>query len=207
MLGEQYSMHKNKEYDPETANVGVGNLISVAVLPADVIKHKGVVMLSGYINWKNWDYGIYYNNRYSVKLTNVVSADNGADILAIVYGSSSVAHICDQKTVEITNSIFIGSSSTMDWPKVNFPKGTYIDHSRHCRALTGPGGEKIGLIYPTFTSDYNNAPEDPCGGTQSYHALCGSTHIKGNIWASSKENFSLVVYKQKAQTSLCIHAD
>ena len=170
-------------YDEELVNIAVSNLMGLAVFPMDISRHRGISLFSGYNLWKNVDYGVYYNSRNSVKIESCVFAYNhGVDIFPMVFGPSSVAHLCEHKTVEVTDSIVIGYSSSMDMWFDAVPAETYIGLSSHCRGVRGPGDEKLGLVFPQLTQGFNKAPEKPCAGVISYNSLCGSMTITGRFW-------------------------
>jgi len=153
-------------------NVAAGNLMGVAVMIHDPIPYS-CARYAGFTVFKNRDYGIYYNNMPSLEVKDNIFADNTAALFPMVVEPNPLSHECSDKTITLSDSIFIGFSSGSNCAGETAATGTYINLSGHCRGPTGPNGESVGVLFPQFTGGGNNAPEKPCGNIMSYNTICG----------------------------------
>lgn len=157
-------------------NYAVGNLMGVSIMPGDAIDQTGArtcTRLSGFVAFKNRDYGIYYNNIYSVELSDNIYSDNTLAMFPMVVEPNPLSGQCADKFVELKDSIVIGRATESVCTGESQASGTYFSLSGHCRGPTGPNGENLGVLFPQFTGGSNNAPEKPCGGIMSYNTICG----------------------------------
>ncbi|XP_077349351.1 fibrocystin-L [Lithobates pipiens] len=140
----------------------------------------------GFFIWKCWDYGIYTQTISSLQISDVILADNGMGILSIVYTPPSVSHVISNKTVQITNSLLIGSSPNIDCTDIltdSDPNIKLSDQHRSHRPLTGG---RSGICWPTFASGHNLAPGHPMAGLMNYNAISGLMTVEDSIFVGYK---------------------
>ena len=169
------------QYNEETANTVMSSQMGVVLWPGDKISDNGCNIVSGYKMWKIFDYAVYLNNKNNEKVSGIVTADSGVDVMVYVMGPSALSHTVEHKTVELWNSAIIGYTSSMDCSENPRPTGTYMSLMSQCAAIKGHGGEKFGVIFPQFTGN-NKAPEKPCAGTMTYSNIGGSMIITGTVY-------------------------
>ncbi|KAM3928399.1 fibrocystin-L-like [Leptodactylus fuscus] len=147
--------------------------------------------VTGFKLWKCWDYGIYIQIVSSVQISDVFLADNGMGIFTIIYTPPSVSHLISNKTVQISNSLLVGSSPDFDCTDVltdSDPNILLSDAHRSDRPLTGG---RSGICWPTFASDHNAAPEHPMAGTMSYNAIGGLMTVEDTTFVRYKSVCSI----------------
>ena len=186
-------------YNEIKSNMAAVNLMGIALLPTYKSKREDCNMFSGFKLWKNIDYGMYYNNENSFLLSGSVLADNQVDLFSMMIGPSALGHICEHKTAEVTQSVVIGRTSSMDCSEEK-PSDTmsYYSLSNHCRGVSGPGGEKLGILFPLFTEKTNKAPVKPCANVQASNSLCGTMKISSKFSnypdiGIVKEEYSVII--------------
>ncbi|MBN3294523.1 PKHL1 protein, partial [Polypterus senegalus] len=129
--------------------------------------------VQGFIAWKCWDYGIYFQTEMSMQVSNVTLVDNGMGIMPMSYKPPSVSHSYSDKTIEIKNSLFVGSSPNFNCSDIltnNDPNVQITVAHRSTRPLQGG---RSGVCWPTFASAHNLSPGHPHAGLMSYNAISG----------------------------------
>ncbi|XP_064635071.1 fibrocystin-L-like [Lineus longissimus] len=158
-------------------------------LPGD--EQPGCSKLSGFRIWRAFDYGIYSQTESSILMNDLTMADNGVGIWNYVIGPASLTHICEDKTVTVQNSTFIGDSGTfscsddVDRTTNNFkisgdPKVT----SRSYRINNGA----TGITWFGRSSADNAAPIKAFLDELSYPALCGKMTVKDTLFHGFNAN-------------------
>ena len=166
-------------YDDERSNIAASNSFGAVIFPDHVIDRDNCNKFCGLKLLNNFNYGFYYNNKNSVQISEMFIAGNQVGVFPMVTGPSSVGHICEHKTVEISNCVVLGHTSASACSEDNPPLGTWVDLMEHCKGIAGPGNEKIGLTFGQFSEGPNKAPKKPCAGIKKSDSICGSTKIKG----------------------------
>uniref|UniRef100_A0A8C5QTU9 Fibrocystin-L n=1 Tax=Leptobrachium leishanense TaxID=445787 RepID=A0A8C5QTU9_9ANUR len=147
----------------------------------------GCSLVRRFLVWKCWDYGIYTQTIDSVEISDVILVDNGMGILPIVYAPPSVSHQKSDKTINITNSLLVGSSPEFDCDDVLVNSDANIKLSAPHRSRRPPSGGRSGICWPTFSSSHNGAPEKPHAGIMSYNAISGLMSVKDTTFVAYKE--------------------
>ena len=152
-------------------NMAYGNLIGVGILPGDQIL-VSCAEYSGFISWKNHDFGIYYQNVPSARISNNVLIDNRQGIFTLIIGPPALSHLVGNKTVEIEDNLIIGASPVYDCTNDVSPVNHNMELSPS-RPSMAPTGGMIGVVFPNFMSGSNNAPKKPFAGIMNYNAIAG----------------------------------
>ncbi|XP_028646739.2 fibrocystin-L-like [Erpetoichthys calabaricus] len=139
--------------------------------------------IQGFTVWKCWDYGIYFQTSMSVQISNVTLADNGMGIMPMSYTPPSVSHQYSNKTIQIENSLFVGSSPDFNCSDVLTANNINIQYTPGQRSPRPLQGGRSAVGWPTFASQQNGAPAMPHAGLTSYTAISGLVTIKDSTFA------------------------
>ncbi|XP_069815730.1 fibrocystin-L-like [Dendropsophus ebraccatus] len=142
--------------------------------------------IRGFKVWKCWDYGIYVQIVSSVQISDVFIADNGMGILTIIYKPPSVTHQISYKTVQISNSVLVGSSPDFDCSDVLTDIDPNIRLTPQHRSVRPVKGGRSGICWPTFASDHNLAPGNPNAGLVTYTAISGLMTVEDTTFVGYK---------------------
>ncbi|XP_069813288.1 fibrocystin-L-like isoform X2 [Dendropsophus ebraccatus] len=142
--------------------------------------------IRGFKLWKCWDYGIYVQIVSSVQISDVFLADNGMGILTIIYKPPSVTHQISNKTVQISNSVLVGSSPDFDCRDVLTDTDPNIRLTSQHRSIRPLTGGRSGICWPTFASGHNLAPGYPNAGLVTYNAISGLMTVKDTTFVGYK---------------------
>ena len=91
-----------------------GALGGVVHWPKYTFTHITCVSFSHYTIFKSTNYAIYYQNPHRLILDSNILIDNQVSIFAMVLGPSGLEHLTSNKTVEVTNTLFVGRSASFD---------------------------------------------------------------------------------------------
>ena len=161
-------------------NMAFGNLIGVEILPEDPL-FVTCAEYTGFILWKNHDFGIYYQGSSSVRLRNNILVDNRQGIWTGIAGPSARMHVIGSKTAEIADSLIIGASAAYDCARDISPNDNNMKLSAIARPGMAPNGGMIGLVFPNFMSVSNSAPRGRFTGISSYSAIAGLMKLKSKL--------------------------
>ncbi|CAD7693852.1 unnamed protein product [Nyctereutes procyonoides] len=146
----------------------------------------GCSLIQGFTIWTCWDYGIYFQTTESVHIYNVTLVDNGMAISSMIYMPAAVSHKISSKTVQIKNSLIVGSSPGFNCSDVLTNDDPNIELSAAHRSARPPSGGRSGICWPTFASAHNMAPRKPHAGIMSYNAISGLLEISGSTFVGFK---------------------
>ncbi|KAL5019598.1 hypothetical protein ScPMuIL_002490 [Solemya velum] len=164
-------------------NVGHSSLIGVALFPDDGLTAK-CRMLAGFTIWKCLDYGIYYNAQPSGFVTGVKLVENGVGIFPMIIGPKAVSHETANKEFTVENCAIVGrTSSFVCNGDTADPEDHNIKYSHQGRCWSVKGG-KVGISWPSFTSNSNGAPVRSFNGIKSYPAIRGIMTLREVTFAN-----------------------
>lgn len=163
-------------------NRAFSNLIGYGILPEDSFSGD-CVKISGFVLWKNHDYGIYYQNKVDVKIENNVLADNRQGIWIGIAGPNPVNHSIDGKIVEISSVLLVGASPFFDCKSDVSPVNDNMKLSNSARPPMAPSGGMIGVVFPNFMGGFNGAPKGLFTGMLTYSAIAGLMKLKNVTFA------------------------
>ncbi|XP_048254422.1 fibrocystin-L-like isoform X3 [Haliotis rufescens] len=187
-----------------TGNEVHASMIGVSMFPTDEdVVSTTCIYLANLLLWRNYDYGIYYNQAASLKAKFIISIENGIGIFPMVVGPSALSHQTSDKFVEVTNSMFVGQTSSFDCDVHKFDSSDdNFKLSSQARSFAhGADTSMVGLLFPQFTQGSNNAPEKPFISVMSYNAISGIMNIKDNVFArydascGTSQNFAITSNK------------
>ncbi|XP_066276424.1 fibrocystin-L-like [Branchiostoma lanceolatum] len=142
-------------------------------------------MISNFLIYKCYSYGLYFQSVSSAVLNNVTSVDNGIGSFTSIIGPPSLSHQGKNKFVQIQDSFFVGRSSAFNCEDDVLDLSD--DNIEIALALGGLGfpsekgtaGGNIGISFPGFVSGFSASPHHPWDSHLAYPALLGVTEVKG----------------------------
>ncbi|XP_075681934.1 fibrocystin-L [Rhinoderma darwinii] len=143
-------------------------------------------LIRGFKLWRCWDYGIYIQIISSVQISDVFLAENGMGVLTIIYTPASVTHQISNKTVQISKSLLVGTSSDFDCKDVLTNSDANVKLSAQHRSARPLTGGRSGICWPTFASAHNLAPGHPNAGIMSYNAISGLMTVADTTFVGYK---------------------
>ena len=153
-------------------NEAYSSLDGAYILPADQVSGD-CVMLSGFIFWKNHDFGFYYQNGPSVKVDNAILVENGIGIYFAILGPSAVAHIVGDQKGYVSNTLLVGATASFDCSSDVSPSDDSFTISGQARPGRPPTGGMIGITFPNFNQGDNEAPVKKWTGIMAYNCIAG----------------------------------
>ena len=160
-------------------NMAYGNLIGVGLLPEDSVAGD-CLEYSGFTLWKNHDFGIYYQQSQSARISNNILIDNRQGIFTHVNGPGVLSHQISSKEVQIENNLIIGASPVYDCANDVSPSTDNMALSPS-RPNMAPTGGMIGVVFPNFMSGSNGAPKKPFAGITKYNAIAGLMTLRSKL--------------------------
>lgn len=142
--------------------------------------------VSGFLAFKNFDYGAMVQTENSVDIQNITLVDNTVGLLAIAYVSP--APVSSVSTVQITlrNSVIVATSSSFDC--IHDRKAPQsANWTSTDRAPSNPRGGRIGILWPVSASEPNGWPQEPWHKVRSGHSVPGMMKLQGRILDSALE--------------------
>uniref|UniRef100_A0A6I8N1M6 Fibrocystin-L n=1 Tax=Ornithorhynchus anatinus TaxID=9258 RepID=A0A6I8N1M6_ORNAN len=146
----------------------------------------GCSLIQGFTIWKCWDYGIYFQTTESVQIYNVTLVENGMGIFSIIYTPAATSHKISSKTVQVENSLLIGSSPKFNCSDILTNEDPNIRLTATHRSCRPPSGGRSGICWPTFASAHNMAPRKPHAGLMSYNAISGLLKVTDTTFVGFK---------------------
>ncbi|KAM5324480.1 fibrocystin isoform 2-T2 [Glossophaga mutica] len=139
--------------------------------------------VSGFLAFKNFDYGAMLHVENSVEIENITLVDNTIGLLVTVYVSSVSQHSIKNVQIVLRNSVIVATSSSFDCiqdrVKPSSDNLTVAD-----RAPSNPRGGRVGILWPLFTSEPNRWPQDPWHKVKNGHSISGIMKLQDVTFSS-----------------------
>ncbi|XP_072425699.1 fibrocystin-L-like [Chiloscyllium punctatum] len=133
-------------------------------------------LIQGFTIWKCWEYGIYFQTKGSIQISNVTLMENKLSIFSMIYGSSASGPEILSKHILIRNALLVGVSPIFSCLDLQ-PDDSILSHKKV---------DRNGIYWPTFASAGNNAPDMPHDSLTSYPAVGGQMIIENTTFAGFK---------------------
>ncbi|XP_044864776.1 fibrocystin [Mauremys mutica] len=153
-----------------TDNVAHSSLHGVHLYRGDGFQN--CTKITGFLSYKNYDYGVMFQLESSVVMDNMMLVDNAVGVLPVVYSPSAKQHRLGKKYIELRNSVIIATSSTFDCIKDRIMPLSANLTSRD-RAPYYPQRGRIGILWPSFASEPSQWPDNPWHKIRNYAAVSG----------------------------------
>ncbi|XP_030346033.1 fibrocystin isoform X2 [Strigops habroptila] len=128
--------------------------------------------ITGFLSYKNYDYGIMFHLGSSVIIDNVVLVDNTVGLMPVVYCLYAKQCHTGKRLIELRNSIIVATSSTFDCIRDRI-KPHSADLTAKDRPPSYPLRGRVGILWPTFTTVPSQRPDNP------WHKIGNCTKVLG----------------------------
>ena len=134
--------------------------------------------VSGFLAFKNFDYGALLQVENSMEIENLTLVDNTVGLFTAVYVSSAPRYYIRSLQIVLRNSVIVATSSSFDCIQDRVKP-----HSAHLtspdRAPSSPRGGRVGILWPVFTSEPNRWPQEPWHKVRNSHLISGIMKLQG----------------------------
>ncbi|XP_014638035.1 PREDICTED: fibrocystin [Ceratotherium simum simum] len=134
--------------------------------------------ISGFLAFKNFDYGAMLHVENSVEMENITLVDNAVGLLAVVYVSSVPQSSISNVQIVLKNSVIVATSSSFDCIQDRI-KPSSANSTSTDRAPSNPKGGRVGILWPVFTSEQNRWPQEPWHKVRNGHSVSGIMKLQG----------------------------
>ncbi|XP_058518216.1 fibrocystin [Ochotona princeps] len=152
--------------------------------------------ISGFLAFKNFDYGAMLHVKNSMEIENITLVDNTVGLFVLVYVSFPQNSNKDTRIV-FRNSDVVATSSTFDCIQDRVKPRSAIMTSRD-RAPSNPRGGRVGVLWPAFTSEPNLWPREPWHKVRDGYSVSGVIKLQGVTFS----NFGKSCYSE--DLDICI---
>ncbi|NXU49945.1 PKHD1 protein, partial [Turnix velox] len=139
-------------------NVAHSSLHGVHLYQGD--EFQTCTRITGFLSYKNYDYGVMFHLGSTVIVDNVVLVDNTVGLMPVV--SCLYSHQCHmgKRFIELRNSIIVATSSAFDCIRDRI-KPHSADLTTKDRPPFYPLRGRVGILWPTFTMVPSQRPDNP----------------------------------------------
>lgn len=137
--------------------------------------------ITGFLSYKNYDYGLMFHLDSSGIVDNVVLVDNTVGLMLVVHCLYAKQCHTGERLIELRNSIIIATSSTFDCISDRI-KPHSADLTAKDRPPYNPLRGRVGILWPTFTTVPGQRPDNPWHKTERCPKVLGLMKLKG--WSS-----------------------
>ncbi|XP_019312940.2 fibrocystin [Panthera pardus] len=139
--------------------------------------------ISGFLAFKNFDYGAMLHVENSVEIENITLVDNAIGLLATVYMSYAPQSHIENLQIILRNSVIVATSSSFDCIQDRVkPRAASVTSTD--RAPSNPRGGRVGILWPVFTSEPNQWPQEPWHRVRNDHSISGIMKIQDVTFSS-----------------------
>ncbi|XP_072034167.1 fibrocystin-L-like [Amphiura filiformis] len=198
--------------DPDTAwrgNVAHGALHGVHMFPES---QPGCSLISNFVLYMNYDYGIYIQVTSSVVISDTVIVDSRVGVLPLIHGPEATSHKISDKSLQVKNSLFVGVSPDFECGVDDKVTPAVASHpkSHSNQVPKSPDGAHAGFVFTTFASSKNGATFKKFPGVKSYPAVGGLTKIDDVVFSGfgitcSKRSFMLMTNPASEDFMAAVH--
>ncbi|XP_054677393.1 fibrocystin isoform X3 [Grus americana] len=133
--------------------------------------------ITGFLSYKNYDYGVMFHLGSSVVVDNVVLVDNTVGLMPVVYCLYAKQCHTGKRFIELRNSIIVATSSTFDCIRDRI-KPHSADLTAKDRPPYSPLRGRVGILWPTFTTVPSQRPDNPWHKTGPCPKVLGLMKLK-----------------------------
>ncbi|XP_036624228.1 fibrocystin [Trichosurus vulpecula] len=178
---ERIGFHVRGHSCSMTENPWVGNVVHSSLHGLHLYKGDGLhncTGISGFLSYKNFDYGAMFHVENNLEIDNVTLVDNVVGLLALVYTSSAEQCSLEKKQIVLRNSIIVATSSSFDCIEDRI-KPLSADFTSRDRAPSNPKAGRVGILWPGFTVEPNQWPQDAWHKVRNYPSVSGIMKLDG----------------------------
>lgn len=134
--------------------------------------------ISGFLAFKNFDYGAMLQVENSMEIENLTLVDNTIGLFTAVYVSSAPQCYIRNLQIVLRNSVIVATSSSFDCIQDRV-KPHSANLTSPDRAPSNPRGGRVGILWPIFTSEPNRWPQEPWHKVRNGHLISGIMKLQG----------------------------
>uniref|UniRef100_A0A8B9BGR9 PKHD1 ciliary IPT domain containing fibrocystin/polyductin n=1 Tax=Anser brachyrhynchus TaxID=132585 RepID=A0A8B9BGR9_9AVES len=116
--------------------------------------------ITGFLSYKNYDYGMMFHLGSSVIMDNVVLVDNTVGLMPVLYCLYAKQCHTGKRFLELRDSLIVATSSTFDCISDRI-KPQAADLTSRDRPPYYSRRGRVGILWPTFTTMSSQRPENP----------------------------------------------
>lgn len=127
-----------------------GNTVHGALHGISILYKQGIpncAMVSGFVTWKNYDWGLFFFTKSRMVVQDNVFADNVNSINGVVYKPTALSHLTSDKFVHIKDTVIIGRTAGWDCTIDEVAPATTVVNSFQ-RAFRTRTGNRINYPQP-----------------------------------------------------------
>ncbi|XP_068926682.1 fibrocystin [Petaurus breviceps papuanus] len=162
-------------------NPWVGNVVHSSLHGLHLYNGDGLYNctgISGFLSYKNFDYGAMFHVESNLEIDNMTLVDNVVGLFPLVYTSSAEQCSLEKKQIVLRNSIIVATSSSFDCIEDRI-KPLSADFTSRDRAPSNPKGGRVGILWPGFTVEPNQWPQDAWHRVRNYPSVSGIMKLDG----------------------------
>ncbi|XP_064506857.1 fibrocystin isoform X1 [Pseudopipra pipra] len=156
-------------------NVAHSNLHGVHLYQEDGF--QTCTRITGFLSYKNYDYGVMFHLGSSVIMENMVLVDNTVGLMPVVHCLSARQCHTGRRFIELRKSVFVATSSTFDCLRDRIQPHS-ADPTAKDRPPRSPLRGRVGILWPTFTTLPSRRPENPWHKTGHCPKVLGLMKLK-----------------------------
>lgn len=134
--------------------------------------------ITGFLSYKNYDYGVMFHLGSSVIMDNIVLVDNTVALMPVVYCQYAQQCHTGERLIEFRNSTIVATSSTFDCIRDRI-KPQAADLTAEDRPPHYPLRGHVGILWPVFATVPAQRPGDPWHKTGCCPNVLGLMKLKG----------------------------
>ncbi|KAM4771248.1 fibrocystin [Rhinophrynus dorsalis] len=112
--------------------------------------------ITGFLSYKNYDYGLIFNLESNVLIDDISLIDNSVGLFSVVFDPFKY----NRRHIEVRNSLIVATSPAFDCIMDRI-KPSYADVTAQDRAPHSPLRGRVGILWPTFTTKPMQWPSSP----------------------------------------------
>ncbi|XP_008823437.1 fibrocystin [Nannospalax galili] len=143
--------------------------------------------ISGFLAFKNFDYGAMVQTENSVTMQNITLVDNVIGLLAIVCVSSTLLSSIGNVQIVLKDSVIVATSSSFDCI-LDRKKPQSANLTSTDRPPSNPRGGRVGILWPVFTSEPNRWPQEPWHKVRSGYSVSGIIKLQDVTFAGFEKS-------------------
>ncbi|NXL83094.1 PKHD1 protein, partial [Alectura lathami] len=139
-------------------NVAHSNLHGIHLYGGDGF--QTCTRITGFLSYKNYDYGMMFHLGSSVIVDNVVLVDNTVGLMAVIHCPYAEQCHTGRRFLELRNAVIVATSSTFDCIRDRI-KPHAADLTSRDRPPYYPRRGRVGILWPIFTTVASQRPHNP----------------------------------------------
>uniref|UniRef100_A0A670II21 PKHD1 ciliary IPT domain containing fibrocystin/polyductin n=1 Tax=Podarcis muralis TaxID=64176 RepID=A0A670II21_PODMU len=143
--------------------------------------------ITGFLSYKNYDYGIMFHLKGNIVVEKVILVDNVVGLLPVLYSPPAdlQSHL-ERQSIILRDSVLVATSSSFDCIKDRI-QPLAADLTSTDRAPRNPWRGRVGILWPSFTSDHSWWPDSPWHKMRNYSVVLGNMILQDVTFAGFRK--------------------